>query len=72
VNCAGASLAADLQPRGIAVALLHPGYVKTDMTGGNGDVLPEFSARGLMARMEELSMENTGGFWHAQGEALPW
>ena len=72
VNCAGASLAADLKPTGIAVALLHPGYVKTDMTGGNGDVQPEFSAQGLMARMEELSLESTGGFWHAQGEPLPW
>jgi len=72
VNCAGASLAADLEPSGVAIALLHPGYVKTDMTGGNGDVLPDFSARGLMARMEALSMESTGGFWHAQGEPLPW
>ena len=34
LNAAGMSLARDLGVAGIAVAILHPGYVRTDMTGG--------------------------------------
>ena len=71
VNMAGMSLARDLQARGIAVALLHPGMVATDMTGGSG-VPVQQSAAGLIKRMDELDMEHTGGFWHAEGQALPW
>jgi NAD(P)-dependent dehydrogenase (short-subunit alcohol dehydrogenase family) len=72
VNMAGTSLAVDLKPKGIAVGLLHPGYVKTDMTGHQGFVDTQHAAKGLLARIDELSMENTGGFWHADGEQLPW
>lgn len=72
VNMAGVSLAHDLRERGIAVALLHPGYVQTGMTGGRGNVLPQDAAVGLIARMDDLSLETTGGFWHANGESLPW
>jgi NAD(P)-dependent dehydrogenase (short-subunit alcohol dehydrogenase family) len=72
VNMAGVSLAHDLRDRGIAVALLHPGYVKTEMTDGRGSVSPEDAAAGLLARLDALTMETTGTFWHANGEVLPW
>jgi len=72
VNAAGKSLAMDLRERGIAVALLHPGYVRTDMVGGGGDVEPEEAAAGLIARIDEMSMETSGSFWHAKGQELPW
>jgi len=36
VNQIGTNLKHDLAPRGIAVGLLHPGLVATDMTGGQG------------------------------------
>lgn len=71
VNMAGMSLARDLLQQGIAVTLLHPGMVATDMTGGRG-VAPEQSARGLIQRMDELDMSGSGSFRHAQGERLPW
>lgn len=72
VNIAGVSLARDLRPRGIAVAILHPGYVRTGMTQGRGDVGPEQAAAGLLARIRDLTLDNSGGFWHANGERLPW
>ena len=72
VNMAGKSLAIDLKERGIAVCLLHPGFVKTDMTGHRGDVTPEEAARGLIARIDALTLEETGTFWHASGRRLPW
>jgi NAD(P)-dependent dehydrogenase (short-subunit alcohol dehydrogenase family) len=72
VNMVGTNLRHDLEPKGIAVILLHPGYVRTDMTGGGGNVSPVDSAKGLIERIDELSMESTGSFQHAEGYALPW
>lgn len=71
VNMIGTNLMHELRPRGIAVALLHPGLVATDMTGQHG-ISADESARGLIARIDELSLENSGGFWHAEGYNLPW
>ena len=72
VNMAGRSLAHDLKEAGVAVAILHPGFVRTDMTGHQGLVDPPESAAGLIARIDELTLETSGGFWHANGERLPW
>ena len=72
VNMAGRSLAHDLGPAGVAVAILHPGFVRTEMTGNTGLVDPPESAAGLIARIDELTLETTGSFWHANGEILPW
>lgn len=71
VNMIGTNLKHELEPRGIAIALLHPGLVATDMTGGTG-ISPADSAAGLVARIDELSLENSGTFWHAEGYVLPW
>lgn len=72
VNAAGMSLARDLADDGIAVMLLHPGYVRTDMTGGAGQADPADAAAGLLARLDELDLAATGTFRHANGEHLPW
>jgi NAD(P)-dependent dehydrogenase (short-subunit alcohol dehydrogenase family) len=71
LNMAGRSLAIDLRPRGIAVAILHPGMVATRMVGFTG-IPPEEAARGLLARINELSPATSGQFFHANGELLPW
>ena len=71
-NAAGRSLAIDLAPRGVAVALLHPGWVRTDMTGGKGLIDTAESAAGMIAVLDRLSSDNSGQFWHTNGEILPW
>lgn len=71
VNMAGMNLARDLKDQGIAVALLHPGMVATEMTGRQG-IPPQQAAAGLIQRMDELQLNQTGSFWHANGEPLPW
>ena len=71
VNIAGKSLSVDLEPDGIGVFLLHPGWVATDMTEGTG-IAPEQSASGLIQRMDSLGLAETGTFWHQEGYALPW
>ncbi|WP_413683304.1 SDR family oxidoreductase [Prochlorococcus sp. MIT 1011] len=70
---AGKSLAVDLKPKGISIAILHPGLVSTRMTGftPNG-IQPKESVKGLIQRIDELTLENTGTFWHSNGEILPW
>ncbi|MDA3912962.1 SDR family oxidoreductase [Oleiagrimonas sp.] len=72
VNAAGKSLAVDLKPRGISVALLHPGFVRTDMTGHQGLIDADASVRGLLARIDALTLKESGSFWHQNGETLPW
>lgn len=71
VNQIATNLMHDLKPKGVAVGLLHPGLVATEMTGGQG-VSPTDSAAGLIARIDELNIETSGGFWHAEGYELPW
>ncbi len=73
LSMAGKSLAHDLKPRGITVAILHPGLVQTRMTNfTKGGITPKESVQGLLARIDELTLENTGTFWHANGAVLPW
>jgi NAD(P)-dependent dehydrogenase (short-subunit alcohol dehydrogenase family) len=72
LNAAGMSLARDLASSGIAVAILHPGYVRTDMTEGSGNIDPEGAAAQLVDRLDALTAETTGTFWHANGQVLPW
>ena len=71
VNIVGKSLSVDLKDAGIGVFLLHPGYVATAMTGGQG-IPPEQAAAGLIERMDSLGLEQTGPFWHQEGYPLPW
>ncbi|MUL38773.1 SDR family oxidoreductase [Gloeocapsopsis dulcis] len=73
LSMASKSLSHDLKPLGIAVVILHPGLVQTRMTNftANG-ITPEVSVQGLLARIDELTLENTGTFWHSNGEVLPW
>ncbi len=72
VNAIGKSLALDLKDRGIAVMLLHPGYVQTEMVGGGGDISPDAAAAQLAERLDALTLAQSGSFHHAKGDALPW
>ncbi len=70
---AGKSLSIDLQPRGIAVAVLHPGLVSTDMTGFHDrGISPAAAVQDLLKRIDALTLATTGTFWHANGQVLPW
>jgi len=71
-NAFGKSLAIDLKGRGIAVAQLHPGFVKTRMVNFGGIISTEESVNGMVERIAALNLENTGSFWHCNGEELPW
>lgn len=72
LNAFGRSLAADLKPQGIAVAQLHPGFVQTRMVNFAGDITPHQASVGLVERIDALTLENSGSFWHSNGTPLPW
>lgn len=72
LNIASVSLSHDLKGRGVSVAIIHPGLVGTDMIGGYGDLTPDQAAAQITQRIDELTLENSGSFWHSNGELLPW
>ncbi|MBD56535.1 SDR family oxidoreductase [uncultured Pseudoalteromonas sp.] len=72
LNAASVSLAHELKEKEIAVGLFHPGFVQTQMVNFAGDISPETAAERLIKRIDELNLSNTGGFWHSNGETLPW
>ena len=71
-NSLSKSLAIDLQGKGIAVAVLHPGFVRTDMTGGAGEINPDQAAKGMIKILSNLNVSNSGRFWHSNGSSLAW
>ncbi len=66
----GRNLATDLEARGIAVGIYHPGWVRTDMGGESGAISVEDSVRGLTARFEALSLASSGIFEDWSGQRL--
>ena len=72
INLAMKSLAVDLEPRGIAVAVVHPGYVLTDMGGPDAEITPQESASGIRDVAARLTVKDTGSFWKWNGEPHPW
>jgi NAD(P)-dependent dehydrogenase (short-subunit alcohol dehydrogenase family) len=73
VNKIGRALATELRDDRIAVANLHPGWVRTDMGGSSADISAEESAKGIIDLAEDLTIETTGRFWNWDGsERASW
>jgi NAD(P)-dependent dehydrogenase (short-subunit alcohol dehydrogenase family) len=72
LNMLGANLAADLAARGIHVAVLHPGFVRTEMTRGGGNLDPPESAAGLIRQIDALDASRSGRFFHSDGSEIAW
>lgn len=72
LNAAMRNIAANLKAQNIAVANLHPGWVKTDMGGAGAPVDPEDSVAGLRKVIAGLSLKNTGEFFGYDGKTIPW
>ena len=57
---------------GLIAAVLHPGWVRTDMGGASAPVLPPDSVAGMRRVIAGLSPHDTGGFFDYTGASLPW
>ena len=66
------NLAVELAPRGIAIATLHPGWVKTDMGGTNALITTQQSVAGLRTVIDRLASDNSGRFIAYDGQEIPW
>ena len=64
--------ALELGKENIAVAVIHPGWVKTDMGGPGADITPQESATGIANVIGKLDASNNGGFWKWDGEEHAW
>lgn len=72
LNMINKSMSIDLASENIASTLLHPGWVKTDMTNGNGLIDVETSVSGMLKVME-MDVDQLNGAWHAyDGKVVPW
>ncbi|MBX2810314.1 MAG: SDR family oxidoreductase [Myxococcales bacterium] len=72
LNMASVSLAKDLRSDKISVAIIHPGFVATDMTQHQGMMPAADSARNIMQVIDEMTPDKSGQFFHCSGESLPW
>lgn len=72
LNAAARSLALDLAGDGIAVVLLHPGWVRTDMGGAGGQIEAPESVAGLRRAIGALEMADSGSFYAYDGRLIPW
>jgi NAD(P)-dependent dehydrogenase (short-subunit alcohol dehydrogenase family) len=72
LNMVTRSLAIDLKDRGITVAAIHPGWVRTDMGGPEGKLSPDESAEKLYAVIMGLDPTRSGAFLNYDGKELPW
>ena len=72
LNAVMKSLSVDLGPRDISVAILHPGWVRTDMGGPNGLIDAPQSVNGLRQVINGLNLKNSGRFYNYDGSEIPW
>ena len=72
LNSTMMSAAHDLKESGIAVLLLHPGWVRTKMGGPNGELSTEESANNLRMIVANASIKDSGSFFDIDGSIIPW
>lgn len=77
-NSVGKSMAVDLKEQGVAVILLHPGFVKTGLdksgkTREMGEAIEPGEAAGkLWGVLGGKGLEDSGRFWHREGWEIAW
>ena len=72
LNSVVKSLSVDLENEGMTVALIHPGWVKTDMGGPSALIDKKTSVKGMTKVISNLNISSTGNFYNYDGSIIPW
>ncbi|MBX3640550.1 MAG: SDR family oxidoreductase [Nitrosomonas sp.] len=72
VNSVIKSLSIDLESKGVIVALLHPGWVRTEMGGPNALISAEKSVTGMRQVIADLIHTDSGKFFAYDGQIISW
>ncbi len=72
LNMWSVKAAAALEPEGIGLVMLHPGWVSTDMGGASAQLTPTESAASIVATVSSLTFEDSGRFITWDGADHPW
>ena len=72
VNMAMRARSFSLRPRGITVAVINPGWVRTDMGGLGASISVEESVAAMRRVIDALTPEETGSFLNWRGAGYPW
>jgi NAD(P)-dependent dehydrogenase (short-subunit alcohol dehydrogenase family) len=72
LNMMSKSMAVDLRGEGIVSIVINPGWVQTDLGGTSAPTPVADSARGILARIDEATLETSGSFLNWQGGTYPW
>jgi len=76
LNMVGKLLSLDLKGEGVVVGIVHPGFMRTEMTKGvgfdkywddGGAVTPDEAAKSLIEWTEKLDISKTGQYWAPRG-----
>lgn len=76
LNMSAKLLSLDLKDRGVAIATVHPGFMRTEMTKGvgfdkfwdeGGAVTPDVAAKSLAEWIDTFEMSRTGQYWAPRG-----
>ena len=72
LNAVAKSIAVDLGNSGYFVAVLHPGWVQTDMGGPNALIDTGTSVSNMINVIDNLNTQNSGSFFNYDGVIIPW
>ena len=72
LNAVMKGLSHELKSMGITVAVLHPGWVTTDMGGPGADIDAPISVSGLRRVIAGLKPGDSGKFFNYDGNEIPW
>ena len=72
VNQAWNSLAQQWKDEGLTLAMMHPGWVQTDIGGENADLTPEESVEGMRSVIDGITHDQNGKFYDYSGREIPW
>lgn len=72
INAISKSMAVDFASDGICVCIVHPGWVKTNMTSDAATLTPEQSVSGIAKVIDQMDLSKSGTFYHSNGRVIEW